>query len=712
VTPSTRTLAALLLLATLSACSEPERAAETEMSAPEIASAEARAPVNVLLITMDTTRADALGAYGQSLPSSPRIDGLASRGVMFQDAMTVAPTTLPSHATIFTGKFSFAHGARANIGYVLASGNVTLAERLKEHGYHTAAEVAAPVIGRRTQLNQGFDRYRDLDSYKSKPKMVQVQAGGVSRQIELEERDAEDITSRGIEFLRSRQEPFFLWLHYFDPHWYYAPPGEHERATQGSGYHGEVHFADAEIGRVLDEIDRLRLSGRTLVVLTSDHGEGLGQHGEATHSYFIYDTTLRVPLIFAGTGVTRAGASIEGVVRTADIAPTILDVLELPPLENIHGVSLRQMLQGDTPLPNLVAYGESFEPKAMFGCSALRTVIDGDLKYIHKVEPQLYDLSSDPDETTNLAAERPEDVARLREKLRELLGSAPKAAEDARVEVTGETLAQLQALGYVGAVAAAPAGLDELADFEPGGPDPAALIDDVKKIADGWAALVVEDWDGAAALFQDLVDRHPDSFTILHGLVRSLRKQKEYARAVPYIRKAIEVSPENLGLRIDLGATLVELGDLEGAQAALRSAVLLRPCDPVGRGHLLKAMQQAGRWHEALALLKEGVRTCPQTPEFRNDLAWLLATSPVDEIRDGAEAVRLAKLAVEATRGERPDALDTLAAAYAEEGDFANATRTGRQALDLIRARNLPPHIVQMFEAHQAAFEAGKPIRE
>jgi Flp pilus assembly protein TadD len=213
-------------------------------------------------------------------------------------------------------------------------------------------------------------------------------------------------------------------------------------------------------------------------------------------------------------------------------------------------------------------------------------------------------------------------------------------------------------------------------------------------------------------LFQDLVDRHPDSFAILHGLVRSLRKQEEYARAVPYMRKAIEVSPENVELRIDLGAALLELGDLEGAQAVLRSAVSLRPCDPVGRGHLLKAMQRTGRWHEAVALLKEGVQACPQTPEFRNDLAWLLATSPVDEIRDGAQAVRLAKLAVEATRGERPDALDTLAAAYAEAGDFANATRTGRQALDLIRARNLPPDIVQMFEAHQAAFEAGKPIRE
>ena len=359
---------------------------------------------NVVLITLDTTRADALGVYGQSLKPTPNLDRLAGEGVYFGQCAASSPTTLPSHATIFTGKHPYAHGARSNWGYVLSEDNATLAEVLSSHGFITGAEVAAPVVSRPSRLNQGFDHFRDVSSPGVKRLVSKPGVDGRSRPIK--QRGAADITAGGIEFLRAnRARRFFLWLHYFDPHSEYRPPASFLSRLPSSAYHAEIMYADHEIGRFLQMLARLGLADQTLVVATADHGEGLDEHYEQSHSFFVYEATMRVPLIVKGPSGIPAGRRVDAVVRTADIAPTILDLLGLPPLDGVQGVSLRPLLVGASRDLGLTAYGESIEHFATFDASVLRYAREGKWKLIYKLKPELYDLEADPHELRDLAGE-------------------------------------------------------------------------------------------------------------------------------------------------------------------------------------------------------------------------------------------------------------------------------------------------------------------
>ena len=328
---------ALALLLSIAACSvdtdgeapskQAPSAAATAAEKPAAVPTTENGPTNLLLVTLDTTRGDALGAYGQRLDASPNIDRLAAGGVLFEQAVSSSPQTLPSHSTLFTGKYPYVHGVRANSGYVLSEQNITIAEVLRDAGYRTGAEVAALVMQEATQITQGFDHYRGADTPGVKRKRIRYSKGEI-REKELAVRVASDISRRGIEFIRgNRERKFFLWLHYFDPHEPYSAPAAFNAKIPSSPYHAELASADSQIGPVIDELERLGLRERTLVVLTSDHGEGLGDHGEWTHSYFVYQSTMHVPLIFWGPSSLLPGTRIHSPVRTVDIAPTILELL-------------------------------------------------------------------------------------------------------------------------------------------------------------------------------------------------------------------------------------------------------------------------------------------------------------------------------------------------------------------------------------------------
>ncbi len=438
----------LLLALTLPACNE-ESAKVAEKSALRSSSPPPRSDApNLLLITMDTLRADALGVYGQPLPASPEIDRLANSGVLFEHVMTSHSETLPSHATIFTGKWPFAHGIRSNAGYLLSEHHVTLAEVFRRRGYRTGAEIAAPVLRQETRITQGFEHYRDINRPGVERKLVRYKTGKV-REREHKIRTAKNITDRAIDFLRqSAGDSFFLWLHYFDPHSPYAAPALFNVRIPESPYHAEVASADHEIGRLVREVDRLGLRGRTLIVVTSDHGEGLEEHDEPSHSFYVYDTTMRVPLIFAGLGLP-ASVRIPSLVRTVDIAPTVLELMGMPVLEGIQGVSLAPLLSGDEAELALTGYGESTRLTATFGIPVLRTIRKGRWKYIHKVNPELYDVVADPGELADSASAHPEIVEQMRADLEALLADAPPTPDDARAVLDSQTAAQLMALGYV-----------------------------------------------------------------------------------------------------------------------------------------------------------------------------------------------------------------------------------------------------------------------
>lgn len=668
-------------------------------------------PVNVVLITLDTTRVDALSLYGNERLTTPEIDRFASRGVVFDLAYTAQPSTLPSHSTIMTGRLPFAHGARANAGYVLAFENETLAEVFSRNGYVTSAEIAAPVIGRRTQLNQGFQHYRDLDSFDVRRKVVRVRRGSESEEQELIERDAVDITAHGVSFIRQHLDtPFFLWLHYFDPHSFYAPPPPWNSRFADVPYYSEVHFMDYYVGRVVEELRRQGISERTLVVITSDHGEGLGEHDELSHSYYVYDTTMRVPLVFVLPGTIAGGRRVAQPVRTADIAPTVLELVGLPPMLDIQGVSLAPLLRGRAAVPDLAVYGESFEPLSIFGSNVLRFLRQGKWKYIHKVNPELFDLESDAGELLDLSEVHPEIVETMRGDLVGWVSRERREHSDSRAPIDQETLDQLAALGYMGE--GAPPGFSEATDLsELRGVDPTTRIDDMEHYAIGLAALKSRNLDHARERFEPLYAENPESLPILRGLMGAFEEDEWLERGPGLLADAKRLDPDNPVYFIRLAEVYKELGDRDRAESQLRQALLIEECNTPTRVVLAEMLREWGRIREQKVLLETGIERCDGEVNFTNDLAYLLATSADDEVRDGREALRLARRAVKSSDVERPDLLDTLACAFAEVGNFRKAVQHSKRALELIERRDEPEAIHSAYLEHLESFQAGEPVR-
>lgn len=676
------------------------------------APASAKGPLNVLLITMDTTRADALGCYGQTIETTPNIDRLATEGTLFEQAVTSAPSTLPSHASILTGKQPYAHGTRSNFGYVLSDANVTLAELLRDRGYRTAAEIAAPVIGRRTKIDQGFEHFRDLDSFDVRRKVASFSGGPGPDQVELPEREGGDITRRGLEFLRAnRRQTFFLWLHYFDAHQVYRPPTSFYRLRPDSPYHAEVMYVDYNVGQIASELIRLGLRARTLLVLTGDHGEGLGEHGEASHSFFVYDTTMRVPLIFWGPEVVPKGQRVPALVRTVDIAPTILDLLGLPALTDVQGVSLRPLMMGQSQDLGLTGYGESIEARASFGTSILRFLRQGRWKYIHKVNPELFDVLEDPGELRNLASARADMVDGLRAQLYQMIAQAPAKPGGAEVPLDSETMAQLIALGYAGP-SSAPEIEDEAAELElTGSYDPVTLIGDVSLLAQAQGKMKRKDYEAAAEMLGDLWRRHPNSAALLSHLIDALAALERNDEVIPLLRRAIELDPGFVNHYLRLAAMVKEKGDAEEAETLLQIALEMEPCASPPRVKYANLLSWLERYEEQLQLLEAGVEQCPDSEGFLNDYAYALATCPEDELRDGAKALQIARRLVAEARSAQPAYLDTLAAAYAELGEFDKAVEASRKALALLANREMSEEVIAAFQENLDLYRAGRPVR-
>jgi arylsulfatase A-like enzyme len=692
----------------LTGCQRDSEAPEAPAIAPEPTDDGA---LNVVLITLDTTRADALGSYGQKRPITPNLDRLAAEGTQFLQSVSSTPSTLPSHSTILTGRYPFVHGVRSNAGYVLSDENTTLAEVLSADGYGTFAEIAAPVIGAHTQLNQGFDRYRDFEFDDIEFKTIHVRdIDGEERTVEVDEREADDITRFGLRTLKeNRSKKFFLWLHYFDAHAPYSPPGRFYETSSESAYHGEIQYVDEQIGLILKQIEGLGLRERTLVVVTADHGEAMGEHDEKTHVYFVYDSTIRVPLLFWGAKVP-AGLKVESLVRTVDITPTILDMLDLPPLEGVQGTSLLPLMNGESLDLDLVGYGASIEPHTIFGTSILRFVRKGRWKYIHKVNPELFDLAKDPGELENLSADNPEIIEDLRAELSTLIEEAPERASGARTAIDTATAAQLEALGYI---AAAPAEAldDELALLEVSGVDPRTLTDDMVLLARAEGSKLVENYEASAEKYRKVIGRNPDSVPLLMRFNYVLGRLGEDDERFEILTRVIELAPETAPAYSHLAQIVFQRGDPEEAERLLAASLSIDPCTASPRATLAYLAALRGDHGRHLEVLKEGIDDCPVEDGILNNYAYALATNPDEKHRDGDEALRIAKQITQGELGRRHDYLDTLACAYAEVGDFASAARAGEEALALLDTA-ADPTLIDESKVHLERFRAGRPVRE
>ena len=684
---------------------EPERAdrAPSAKAAPPAAKRPDRRP-NLMLITLDTTRADALGAYGQQLPTSPTMDRLAREGVVFEQVSTTNPETLPAHSTILTGMWPYAHGVRANAGFVLSDRHTTLAEHLGERGYATSAEIAANVIGGRTQIAQGFDRHRDPTSDDV---VVHTEGGDENRQTT---RPGSDISAKGIQFIRAnRKKEFFVWLHFFDPHNPYEAPRPYAQRVPESDYHAEIAYTDAQVGAVVDEIERLGLRDDTLVVITADHGEGLEEHGEPSHSYFVYETVMRVPLILWGPSDLPKGRRVAAPVRTVDVAPTALDLLGVPPLPAAQGRSLVPLITGAKTDLGLVGYGEATRFNATFGLPPLRFVRDGRWKYIHKVNPELYDVVADPGELVNRASEEPAVVERLRSELESMLRLAPPAPRDARAEIDAATARELMALGYV---AQGPTLRSESESLELYGDDVAERAADVVAMSRVNTLIRLEEYQMVLDELGPVAERNPESTYVQSLLADAHGGLGDYEKAIALRTAIAEKEPEDVANRQGLAGQLIVAERLDEALAILAPLVEEVPCSEQIRLAQTHALGQQARHAEMLASLSDSWTQCPDLAAIANNYAWALATLPEDELRDGARALEVIRAVIEKSPEEDPAHLDTLAAALAETGDFAGAARTMKKVRARFRAAGAPPELLDQIRAHEAAYGAGRPWRE
>lgn len=548
---------------------------------------------HVLLITIDTLRADHLGAYGAPAARTPALDGLARDGTRFARAWAAAPITLPSHASLLTGRYPPAHGARHN-GLAMDAAVPTLATTLKEAGFATAAYVSAFPLDHRFGLARGFDVYDD-----ELPRAADGKP--------LNERRGAETVDRAIAWLGGvGDRRVFLWVHLFEPHAPYGVPGR--GASVESRYADEVAAADHEVGRLLAALGD-RAPG-TLVVATADHGEAFGEHGETGHSLFIYDTTLRVPLLLRGPGVP-AGLDVPQDISLVDVSATISALAGVPGLE-AEGRSLVPALTGQPVEPRPI-YAESFAPWFDFGWASLRSVRDNGWKFIAAPRPELYDTGRDPGEATNLAGGEPDRRANLDGLVTRWSGPEPGVAPAPPTDVA----ARLGALGYVG-------GGRRTAGAGPR-PDPKDRID----VASTMARVTSGEVQGEAliAALDAILEADPDNPQAHLRLGFAQLDRERCDLAAPHLEAALDAGLPSADAGLGLAECLGRRRDHEGARRALAAALKAEPGNPVATANLgLLALDQ-GREAEAIPLLREALTRDPRLLPARFALARALARS-------------------------------------------------------------------------------------
>ena len=577
---------------------------------------------SVVLVTIDTLRADRLGCYGHKTAVTPTLDGLASRGVRFETAVAHAPLTAPSHASILTGHTPLGHGVRDNGAYVLPEGVRSVAEDFRQAGYRTAGFVSGFPLKRRFGFDRGFDAYDD-----------QLPRGKDARRTAYVERTADRTTDAALRWLEtapppgSPRKPFFLWVHYFDPHAPYEAPAE-AMAGAASPYDGEVAFVDAQLGRLLRRVEEMK-GEPTVVLVTADHGESLGEHGEDTHGIFVYDSTLRVPFILAGPGVP-AGAVARTVARGIDVAPTLLDYAGLA-ARGMEGRSLRRAASGET-LPDAPAYAESLHSQLQYGWAPLHAWRTAKHKLIEAPRVELYDLAVDPAEAHDLSVRETPRVEGMRRELqRAMAATTPNAAQ----AMDAETAERLAALGYVGTGGSATA--------PPSGRDPKDGISLVTRLGRNGMTVARTEPEKAIRELTALLAEDPGMLVVLR------------TRAVAYAAA---------GRHADAIRDLREL-EKRGALSAEDAVVL---------GDNLRL---AGRPQDATAVLE---RTSRENPKFAQPLLSLAAVRIQQKDMDGAAAAYEKVLAVDPDNAEASRGLGDVALI---RGDLAEAGRRYARVLEL-----------------------------
>ena len=630
-----------------------------------LASCSSRGRPDVVVITLDTVRADHLGCYGHPGGLTPAIDRLASRGVLFVDASCAVPLTLPSHASLFTARYPTATGVRNNGTFVLPDGETTLAERLTALGYRTGAVIAAYPLKSRYGLAQGFEIYDERLPRRPRGE-------GRAFSIHFSERDAREVTDRALDvWARLAGGPRFLWVHYFDAHAPYAAPEPWGSAHAANPYDGEIAYVDAQVGRLLERVERD--APDAVLVVASDHGEGLGEHGEMTHGLFLYQSTVHVPLLIVAPGRWPRGQRVVEPVTLADVVPTILGLLGVAAPSGLDGADLQPAVSGAA-FPRREVYAESYLPLLQFRFSPLTMLREGPLKYIDAPTVELYDLTFDPEEAHNLAGDARGEAA-LALRLAAVLASAdPAAGERAAGALDTDSEARLRSLGYASAGSLAPSRLGR-------GRDPKAMAGYLQRYdrAVGLGASGYID-EGLAEL-RKLIPEAPENYMVRYQVAAGLLASGRADEARAELTEVIAAAPEFGNAHFMLGDCLVALGRVDDAMTCFQAAASLLPTQAAPRIAAGRALEARGRFDAAAKSYRAAAACEPSSAEAAEALLGLRRGR-------GDDLLAVQELRELAARFPRSAALQTtLAEAQYGAGDTEGAATTLRRALALDPSR-------------------------
>ena len=612
-----------------------------------------RAP-DLIVITVDTLRADRVFPIGPGPNPAPAIEALGREGAIFLDASAHAPLTLPSHASIFTGRYPLSHGVHDNGGFALPESVPTIASMLRGAGYHTAAFVSSFVLRGTTGLARGFELYDDRFEGAGR---ARVFASGL-------ERRGPEVAREAARWLATAPRPLFLWVHFYDPHAPYDPPPAFAAKFPGQPYDGEVATSDFGVSMVLDAVPPERRP-ETVIVATGDHGESLGEHGESEHGILLYDATLHVPLVMRGPGIPP-GITVRRQVRHVDLLPTIAQLLGVTPPSRLDGVSLVPLLTGQNPPGNAVdaqpSYAESRFGELHFGWSRIQSVRDGTWKYIDAPTPELYQLSQDPRESENRHDGRAGTSTALARALGEIVTGAGDAAASP-VPREADVAERLRSLGYVSGPVALSGARAAGGPGRTSGDDPKKEIARYEKYVaafnDGLAKLEAGRSGDAEAIFRSLARAFPLAFEAHQYLARALAARRALPGAIAEFDLAISLGPHEPVLYFDAARALADAAQFDRAFARIAEGRRVEPSSFYGALTEGLVARAAGQRDRAERAFHEAIRINPSLSVAHLELGRLAAARGD---RDAARAEYRRALDGDPALIEARQALDRLTA--------------------------------------------------
>ena len=566
--------------------------------------------MNIILFTIDTLRADHLECYGYDKVKTPQINRLANEGILFEHNIVQAPLTLPSHSSILTGTYPLHHGIRDNGGFYLDESQLTLAESLKDKGYSTGAFVAAFVLDSRWGLDQGFDYYYDnfdLTKYKT------ISLDSVQRR-------GDEVLAEAYKWLESQsQQKFFAWIHLYDPHTPYDPPEPYKTEYKGRPYglyDGEIAYVDQLIGEFRGFMEEKNLWDKTLIIFTADHGESLGEHKESAHGFFIYDSDIRVPLILRFPEGKYGGHLVSNQVKSIDIMPTVLHLLDEKMPESVQGTSLLPVILDSEAQAELSAYSETYWPRYHYGWSELKSLRKGRYKFIDAPHPELYDTLEDPGEVNNLVNKKASLGHELKRELLALIeASAAQGIEEVGPKkIDDDSLVKLQALGYIGSFHS------KAKEKEGQLADPKDKIELYNEIKLSQFLVTEEKMDEAERKIKDVLEKDPSVLEARYILGNIFSKQDKFDEAIEEYRKALEVDPDYYEAIFGMALTYKKAGMTEEAIVGFKRMVEIDSRDSKSFLHLGDIYLERGQLEEAMKYLKSGIAVNPEAPVFHNNL--------------------------------------------------------------------------------------------